>query len=371
MRFAAWLNAVWQNRRGGVPRPAWCTWLVTYRCNARCGMCDSWRLPAGCELTPKEAGDVFRKIGRLDVLRISGGEPFVRRDLPELAEAALAASRPTVLHITTNGSLTGRVVDFVRGFSDPRRLRLMVSFDGLADEHDRNRGRGASFERALGTVRELAALRPALGLAVSANHTVISRQSLADSAGLRSELGRLAVELHTVLAYADSAMYGQGFQGRAAEPLILPGRYPLHPDLAGADVVGFVERELRATARLSPLLRAGKRFYLRGLLKRLRASDNGAALRRRPNGELNGRTPCSVPRCVALRSHIRVLPDGRVPVCQFNTQTVGDLRTATDLAEVWHGPAAAAARAWVDRCPGCWAECEVLPSAIYTATLRV
>ena len=25
-----------------------------------------------------------------------------------------------------------------------------------------------------------------------------------------------------------------------------------------------------------------------------------------------------------------------------------------------------ASRGWVDRCPGCWAECEVVPNAIYT-----
>ena len=38
---------VLQNRLGLVPRPSFCTFLVCDRCNARCGMCDSWRMPKG------------------------------------------------------------------------------------------------------------------------------------------------------------------------------------------------------------------------------------------------------------------------------------------------------------------------------------
>jgi hypothetical protein len=57
-----------------------------------------------------------------------------------------------------------------------------------------------------------------------------------------------------------------------------------------------------------------------------------------------------------------------VPVCQFNTQTVGSL-LEQPLPEVWHGRAAASARSWVDACPGCWAECEVLPNAIYSGDI--
>jgi hypothetical protein len=69
-----------------------------------------------------------------------------------------------------------------------------------------------------------------------------------------------------------------------------------------------------------------------------------------------------------VRSHLRLLPDGSVPVCQFNTETVGNL-LRDNFDDVWHGAAATAARAWVDDGPGCWAECEVMPSALYTGDL--
>jgi len=353
MRILHWASWVLRVRRGAVPRPSWCTYIVTYRCNARCQMCDSWQIEEHDDMTPAEAEAVFRKIGRLDIVRLTGGEPFLRRDFAEVAHAVYAASRPGVLHITTNGSFPKRVREFVEGFPKSRRLRFMVSFDGLEAEHDRNRGVAVTFALAMETVRSLVALRRSHGVEVSANHTVISAQSLADNEGLRATLGALGVEVHAVLAYADSAMYGLDLQGQSADHLIVPRGYPLHPRLQGADVIGFVERELARVGQYrNPLLRWGKQYYLRGLLARLRGGEDP-----QPN-----------PRCVALRSHIRVLPNGSVPVCQFNTKSVGNLRHDS-FANVWHNGTSHGARQWVDACPGCWAECEVMPNAIFTGDI--
>ncbi|MGD8453103.1 MAG: radical SAM protein [Phycisphaerae bacterium] len=355
MRILQLAASILRNRRGAVPRPSWCTYIVTYRCNARCGMCDSWQVPAGDELTPAQVADVFGKLGRLDIVRLTGGEPFLRKDLPEIAETILARSRPTVLHITTNGSFPDRAVELVERCSASRRLRFMVSLDGLAETHDANRGKHATFAQAIDTVRRLVTLRPARGIEVSINHTVISPQSMADNDKLRTLADELGVEVHSVLAYSDSAMYSADLQGQKASHLIVPTGYPLHPDLAGADAVGFVQAELaRAGTYRSALLRWGKRYYLRGLLSRLSA-----------NGQ-RGAGP--QPRCVALRSHIRILPDGGVPVCQFNTEQVGNLARQS-LADVWHGLPSTTARRWVDACPGCWAECEVMPNAIYSGDI--
>lgn len=346
--------SILQNRLGLVPRPSWCTYLVTYRCNARCKMCDSWRMKPGDELTIPQVREVFAKIGRLDIVRLSGGEPFLRLDMLDIAEAVLAESRPSVVHITTNGSFPERVEDFARRFSAPRRLRFMVSFDGDKAEHDANRGAEVLFDTALETCRRLAALRPALGIEVSANHTVISPRSMDDNESLRAALGAIGVDVHSVLAYSDSAMYGAKRRGQKAEDLIIAGGYPLHPKLKDADVLGFVERELARVGQFrSPMLRWGKRYYLRGLRQRLKGVS-----RPRPN-----------PRCVELRSHIRLLPDGSVPVCQFNSERVGNLLHQS-FAQLWYaGEATKQSRAWVDRCVGCWAECEVMPNALYTGDL--
>ncbi len=354
MRPIALALSILHNRLGTVPRPSWCTYLVTYRCNARCQMCDSWRIRPGDELTPPQVAEVFGKIGRLDVVRLTGGEPFLRADMLEIAEGVLARSNPGVIHITTNGSFPQRVLEFVQRFSRAARLRFMVSFDGQKDEHDRNRGEDVTFELALETVRRLAELRPKLGVEVSANHTVISPRSMNDNAGLRETLTALGVDVHMVLAYADSSMYGAKRRGTRSEDLISASGYPLHPDLDGADARQFVARELERVGEFgSPMLRWGKRYYLRGLQARLNQLPD----------------PRPRPKCVALRSHIRLLPDGSVPVCQFNTETVGNL-VKESFEQVWYQrPKTVESRQWVDACPGCWAECEVMPNAIFSGDI--
>ena len=338
--------AVVANRTGRVPRPGWCTYLVTFRCNARCGMCDSWRMKPGPELTPDQVREVFGKIGRLDVVRLTGGEPFLRDDFAEVAAAVDERSRPGVLHITTNGSFPDRVADFAARFARPDRLRFMVSLDGLPEEHDANRGADVTFALVEETVRRLLEL----GRAVSVNHTIISGRSLADHETLVARFAALGVDVHHVLAYSDSAMYGLKRFGKKAADLIPETGYPLHPDIPLDGAVDFVAQQLRrGTGLRDPLLRRGKTYYLRGLLARLEKKSR----------------PTPKPSCVALRSHLRLLPDGRVPVCQFNTETVGNLLHQS-FDEIWHGDIARPARKWVDDCPGCWAECEVVPSAIYT-----
>jgi MoaA/NifB/PqqE/SkfB family radical SAM enzyme len=224
----------------------------------------------------------------------------------------------------------------------------MVSLDGMPEEHDRNRGDEVTFGTALETIRRLVAR----GVRVAVNHTVISPRSLEDNRAIRDTLRPLGVDVHSVLAYSDSAMYSIKLRGTRAEHLIVPRGYPLHASLAEADVIGFVERELAEAEKLRWRERVGKRYYLRGLLARLRGEEQ----------------PSPHPKCVALRSHLRLLPDGRVPVCQFNTETVGNLATES-FDEVWGSVAAGKARDWVDACPGCWAECEVIPSGIYTGDI--
>jgi len=66
---------------------------------------------------------------------------------------------------------------------------------------------------------------------------------------------------------------------------------------------------------------------------------------------------------------MRMLPDGTVPTCQFNTTPAGSLRE-TEFATLWKSPQAekqTLVGARVPRFAG--PKCEVLPSAIYTGDL--
>ena len=54
---------------------------VTYNCNARCMMCNIWKEKPGREV---ETSTYNKLPTTLKTINISGGEPFLRKDLPEI-----------------------------------------------------------------------------------------------------------------------------------------------------------------------------------------------------------------------------------------------------------------------------------------------
>ena len=114
---------------------------VTDRCNLRCHYCmpepDYVWLPRENLLTFEEIGavvDVFTPLG-VDRVRITGGEPLLRRDLPVLVEALAARRAVADLALTTNGVLLGAQANALRAAG---LHRITVSLDTL----DRERFRG-------------------------------------------------------------------------------------------------------------------------------------------------------------------------------------------------------------------------------------
>ncbi len=113
---------------------------VTDRCNFRCVYCmpkevfgrDYRFLPRRELLTFEEIERVAGVFVRLGVskLRITGGEPLLRRDLPSLV-ARLAALGDLDLTLTTNGALLARDA---QALADAGLTRVTVSLDSLDDE---------------------------------------------------------------------------------------------------------------------------------------------------------------------------------------------------------------------------------------------
>src|SRR5262245_400908 len=107
---------------------------VTDRCNLRCAYCMPedeyvW-LPREDLLHFEEISalvDVFVSLG-VDKVRLTGGEPLLRRDLPELVR--LLAAKPGLhdLALTTNGVLLAEQVDALRSAG---LRRVTVSLDTL------------------------------------------------------------------------------------------------------------------------------------------------------------------------------------------------------------------------------------------------
>ena len=163
---------------------------VTDRCNLRCQYCmpepDYAWLPRESILDFEEVAvlvDAFAAEG-VDRVRITGGEPLLRRDLPRLIE--MLAARPAIrdLALTTNGVLLAREAAALRAAG---LHRITVSLDTL--RRDRF--------QALARFDELHAVRAGIDAAVRTGFDSIK----IDTVVIR---GRNDDEIHDLLAFARS-----------------------------------------------------------------------------------------------------------------------------------------------------------------------
>src|SRR5437868_4866992 len=124
---------------------------VIDRCNFRCPYCmpedqyahDHVFLAKDQRLRFEEIERIARAFVALGVrkLRLTGGEPLLRRDLPELVRQLARIPGVDDIALTTNGVLLPR---FAQGLRDAGLQRLTVSLDSLdpATYHKLSGGRG-------------------------------------------------------------------------------------------------------------------------------------------------------------------------------------------------------------------------------------
>ncbi len=125
--------------------------IVTYRCNARCNMCNVWKSPTK---PSEEIGiDVINKLPQMFFTNITGGEPFVRQDLPEIVEVIRRKTKRIV--ISTNGYFTDKIISLCKKFPD---LGIRISIEGLQTANDTIRGIPHGFDHGLRTLLELRAM---------------------------------------------------------------------------------------------------------------------------------------------------------------------------------------------------------------------
>lgn len=349
LRLPSLMSAVWHNRNGGSHLPRFLTYIVTFTCNARCIMCDSWRKTSRDDLDLSEISRIFEELPDMDAVRLTGGEPFVRKDLLEIAHLAQDKLRPLFLHVTTNGFLTDRIVRFCEQRDKTVPLRVLVSIDGVGEKHNAVRGRGFAWRRVMETLAALAPRRDELNLDLAVNQTVVDAEGGEHYVELREILRPLGVHNQVVLAYDASATYSAQSEPKVERSGV--GTFTTFGLFSRDQLETLFDEIERDVGILGVPERSAKRYYLKGIRNRLLEDLS------RPN-----------PKCVALSSHIRLLPDGQVPTCQFNSKTVGSLRNS-NFPELWSGEARLRQRRWVVNCPGCWAECEILPNAIYSGDL--
>jgi len=175
------------NRRLGWPKmmPVNITLSPTPRCNSRCITCNIW-MKRENELSIAEWDRIFQSLGHAPFwFTVSGGEPFMFKDIVPLCQSLYKHCRPGIINIPTNSLMAdiipGKVEEICRS-SPGAQVIINLSLDGVGTNHDSIRGIPGNFERFEANYRALRRLK-CRNLTVGV-HSVISRFNVDHAAEL-------------------------------------------------------------------------------------------------------------------------------------------------------------------------------------------
>jgi MoaA/NifB/PqqE/SkfB family radical SAM enzyme len=145
--------------------PMTVTYSVTAACQSRCKTCQIGAMfcqdPTRSErdLKLNEVEKIFSTMHPVYFFNMSGGEPFMRKDLPEIVRLACKYLKPKVVHTPTNAILTDRIIEntekiirIVRNYNPSVPVTVKPSIDGVGDLHDEIRGVKGNFDCLLKTI---------------------------------------------------------------------------------------------------------------------------------------------------------------------------------------------------------------------------
>ncbi len=179
------------------PRLRYLLFYVTSRCNLRCSHCFYLEeLNKHDEMSLEEIEKVARSLAPLSFVRMTGGEPFLRKDLPEVIHAFRRHSATKRLGIITNGTRpewVQKTVARMFELSPDVTVDVGVSVDGLQEVHDELRGLKGSFQRAKDTVAELVNAQRDYPQLLTSTVTTVTAKNEPQLEGLYDELASWGV----------------------------------------------------------------------------------------------------------------------------------------------------------------------------------
>lgn len=180
--------------------------FVTGRCNAKCTMCFY-----ASEMEKKEPDLTFAEIqklsetaGQFNRLWLSGGEPTLREDLPEIIEMFYKNNQVKDVNMPTNGLKPERVVEWVsrlRKSCPDCNITVSVSLDGFGKTHDTQRGVPGNFYKAAETLKKVDEHFKNDGKVLKNIATVITKYNIEEIVDFMTwAFGRFNISTHTIEA---------------------------------------------------------------------------------------------------------------------------------------------------------------------------
>lgn len=130
------------------------TFAITYMCNYKCKHCSIWKRKPSNELSLDEIELFVKNYNHFKWFNLTGGEPFLRKDLIDIVQTLKENSKtPLLFNTTTNGfnpDLIYSKVEEMLSLRIPLTV-VVVSLDGYKQLHEYVRGVKGSFNNALKT----------------------------------------------------------------------------------------------------------------------------------------------------------------------------------------------------------------------------
>ena len=299
---------------------------VTYSCPSRCATCDIWQKKVD-DMTVDEYAKTFRSLERVPIwVTVSGGDQFLRADLPEIVRLIQTEISPTIINIPMNGVITERIFEMlprIAEYSRGSQLVLNLSVDEIGEAHDRLRGAPHNFaklENVAGLIRDLKKTYDHIVLGV---HTVISKLNVERIPEIERD--------------ARARFQPDSYITEVAEKRV-------ELKTTDKDITPDPADYRRAVAHLKNTIRSHRAHApLARLVESLRLEYYDLATR-----ILEEQT--QVIDCYAGWASAHIAPDGHVWGCCTRAESLGNLRDYNyDFRTVWFGPEADAFRDSVRR----------------------
>jgi len=122
--------------------------ITTFRCNAKCNMCNIWQHPTKAE--DEIDYSYYERLPQGLRINITGGEATLRKDIDDIFRVLYP--KASLLELSTNGYYTDKIVALANKYPN---ILIRVSVEGLPALNDAKRGTRDGFDHALRTILEL------------------------------------------------------------------------------------------------------------------------------------------------------------------------------------------------------------------------
>lgn len=281
---------------------------VTYRCNAKCYMCNTWQFPTK-KADEIALEDIDKLPSGLNFANITGGEPFLREDIEEIARIVRKKTKRLV--ISTNGFFTDRVISLAKKIPD---VGFRISLEGLPRANDELRGIKDGFDKGIRTILELKHMgRKDIGFGIT-----VSDRNAKDLL----ELYKLALAMN--MEFATAVVHNSYYFHKMDNEI-------LDKEMVAGEFHKLI-KELFKTRRLKNWFRA---YFNHGLINRIYGGKRSL--------------PCEMGSDVFFLD-----PFGDIRPCNGMEESMGNIKQKS-FDEIWNSAEAKRVRELVSKCDKeCW-----------------